>query len=129
MILSPRAVERINSYTPTWPMPKVFRLKKDGKLNMDIFSGKVINTVSMMAVEDYYNSLSWVESIGGVEECIRRANANLKVVEDFVEGRDWVKFYAEDKNIRSNTSVCLKINLKKDQIKEMEGYLANNNVA
>lgn len=120
LVLSPRAVERIESHTPAWPLPKIFRMKKDGKLNEDIFSGKVINTVSMMAVEDYVRALEWVDNIGGVDECIRRANRNLQAVEDFVSKHNWISFLAEDKAIRSNTSVCLKIDLPKEKIKAME---------
>ncbi|MCP5073748.1 MAG: phosphoserine transaminase [Rhodobacteraceae bacterium] len=109
LILSPRAVERLESYTPAWPLPKVFRLTKGGKLIEGIFKGATINTPSMLAVEDYLFALDWAKSVGGKAGLMARADANLAVLEDFVAAYDWVDFLAEDPATRSNTSVCLKI--------------------
>jgi len=109
LILSPRAVERLESYTPAWPLPKIFRMTKGGKLNEGIFKGETINTPSMIAVEDALDGLKWAESIGGLEGLRMRSDANLAVIEDWVETSDWAAFLAEDKTIRSNTSVCLKV--------------------
>ena len=108
LILSPRAVERLESYTPPWPMPKIFRLTKGGKLIEGIFEGATINTPSMLAVEDYLLALDWARSLGGFSGLIARANANAGAIEDFVKSRDWIDFLAENPAIRSNTSVCLK---------------------
>ncbi|KAF0676499.1 phosphoserine transaminase [Profundibacterium mesophilum] len=108
IILSPRAVERLESYTPTWPLPKIFRLTKGGKLIEGIFKGETINTPSMLAVEDYLNCLDWAESVGGLKGLIARADANAKVVADFVDSHDWIAHLADDPATRSNTSVCLK---------------------
>ncbi len=109
LILSPRAVERLESYTPPWPMPKIFRLTKGGKLIEGIFVGETINTPSMLCVEDYLDALKWAESIGGLPELIRRAQNNLKVLENWVANSPWVDFLAETPETRSCTSVCLKI--------------------
>lgn len=109
LILSPRAVARLESYTPAWPMPKLFRMTKGGKLNAEIFEGSTINTPSMLCVEDYLDALRWAASIGGFAELRRRADANLTVLEDWAEKTPWVGFLAEDRSIRSNTSVCLKV--------------------
>ena len=109
LILSPRAVERIESYTPPWPMPKIFRLKKGAKLNTEIFEAATINTPSMLCVEDYLDTLKWAASIGGLAELKRRADANLQVLADWVGKSPWVGFLAEDAASRSNTSVCLKV--------------------
>ncbi|MCI2399862.1 phosphoserine transaminase [Aliiroseovarius subalbicans] len=108
LILSPRAVERLESYTPAWPLPKIFRLTKGGKLIEGIFTGATINTPSMLAVEDYLFALDWARSVGGLKGLIARADANTKAVADFVEMRDWVDFLAHDPATLSNTSVCLK---------------------
>ncbi|MBT6507530.1 MAG: phosphoserine transaminase [Marinovum sp.] len=108
LILSPRAVERLETYTPPWPMPKIFRLTKGGKLIEGIFEGATINTPSMLAVEDYLLALDWARSLGGLSGLIARANANAGAIEDFVKSRDWIDFLAENPAIRSNTSVCLK---------------------
>jgi phosphoserine aminotransferase len=108
LILSPRAVERLESYTPAWPMPKIFRLTKGGKLIDGIFKGETINTPSMLAVEDYLFALDWARSVGGLEGLQARANANTKAVADFVELHDWIDFLAKDPATLSNTSVCLK---------------------
>jgi len=109
LILSPRAVARLESYTPPWPMPKLFRMTKNGKVNGEIFQGSTINTPSMLCVEDCLDSLRWAASIGGLPEMQRRADANLAVLDGWVAKTDWVAFLAEDPAIRSNTSVCLKV--------------------
>ncbi|WP_158965796.1 phosphoserine transaminase [Chachezhania sediminis] len=108
LILSPRAVERLESYTPAWPMPKIFRMTKGGKLNEGIFVGETINTPSMLAVEDYLVALDWAKSVGGLKGLIGRADANTAAVAAFVAAHDWIDFLADDPAIRSNTSVCLK---------------------
>lgn len=108
IILSPRAVARLESYTPAWPLPKIFRLTKGGKLIEGIFTGATINTPSMLAVEDYLLALDWARSIGGLEGLQGRANANAQAVFDFCDANDWIANLAEDDATRSNTSVCLK---------------------
>jgi phosphoserine aminotransferase len=107
LILSPRAVERLESYAPTWPLPKIFRMTKGGKLIEGIFEGETINTPSMLCVEDYIDALHWGKSIGGLEGLIARADANAKVLADWVANSGWAGFLAKDETIRSNTSVCL----------------------
>ena len=109
LILSPRAVERLESHTPAWPMPKLFRMTKGGKLNAEIFDGATINTPSMLCVEDYLDALKWAASIGGLPELKARADANLAVLETWAAKTPWVDFLAEDPASRSNTSVCLKV--------------------
>jgi phosphoserine aminotransferase len=109
LILSPRAVARLESYAPPWPMPKLFRMTKGGKVTLDLFEGATINTPSMLAVEDAVDALKWAASIGGLTEMKRRADANLGVLEAWVQRSGWVAFLAEDPAIRSNTSVCLKV--------------------
>jgi phosphoserine aminotransferase len=109
LILSPRAVERIESYDPSWPMPKIFRLKKGGKINEAIFRGDTINTPSMLCVEDYLDALKWAVGQGGLEELLKRSMTNLQVIEEWVAGTPWIDFLAESADTRSNTSVCLKI--------------------
>ena len=109
LVLSPRAVERLESYTPPWPMPKVFRLTKGGKLNEDIFKGSTINTPSMLCVEDHLDALDWSREIGGVDALIARSNANFGVIDAWVSGSEWAAFLAGDPALRSTTSVCLKI--------------------
>lgn len=109
LILSPRAVERLESYTPAWPLPKIFRLTKGGKLIEGIFEGATINTPSMLCVEDYLDALAWSKEIGGKDALFARANANLAVLEDWVARTPWVDFLARDKAFRSNSSVCLTI--------------------
>ena len=108
LILSPRAVERLESYTPAWPLPKIFRLTKGGKLIDGIFTGATINTPSMLCVEDYLKALDWAESVGGLDGLVARATANAQVIFDFCDGRDWIANLADDPATRSNTSVCLK---------------------
>jgi len=108
LILSPRAVERLESYVPAWPLPKIFRLTSKGKLIEGIFVGETINTPSMLCVEDYLFALKWGKSIGGLDALVHRANANARAVWNFCATRDWIDNLAEDKATRSNTSVCLK---------------------
>jgi len=108
LVLGPRAVERLESYTPPWPLPKIFRLTKGGKLIEGIFVGETINTPSMLAVEDYLLALDWARSAGGLNGLIARADANTAVIDRFVTDHDWIDFLAEDPATRSNTSVCLK---------------------
>lgn len=108
LVLSPRALKRIESYDPTWPMPKVFRIKKKGKVDTAIFDGDTINTPSLLCVEDYLDALKWAEGIG-IEGLIRRSLDNFRAVEDWVAETDWVEFLAESPEIRSHTSVCLSV--------------------
>jgi phosphoserine aminotransferase len=108
LILSPRAVERLESYTPPWPLPKIFRLTKGGKLNEGIFRGETINTPSMLCVEDYLLALDWARAAGGLEGLKARADANARAIWDFCEARGWIANLARDPATRSNTSVCLK---------------------
>src|SRR5690242_17565666 len=108
LVLSPRAVERLETYKPAWPLPKIFRMTKNGKLNEGIFVGETINTPSMLCVEDYLDALNWGKSIGGLKALIARADANTKVLADWVARTSWIEFLAKDAAIRSNTSVCLK---------------------
>ena len=109
LILGPRAVARLESYTPPWPMPKIFRMTKGGKVNREIFEGATINTPSMLCVEDALDALRWAASVGGLEGMRRRADDNLAALETWVAKTGWVDFLAADKAIRSNTSVCLKV--------------------
>jgi phosphoserine aminotransferase len=109
LVLSPRAVQRLESYTPSWPLPKVFRLVSGGKLIKGIFEGETINTPSMLCVEDYLDSLAWAESIGGLKALHARADSNAKVIWDWIERTAWVANLAEDDATRSNTSVCIKV--------------------
>jgi phosphoserine aminotransferase len=109
LALSPRAVERLETHTPQWPMPKVFRLTKNGKLNRSIFEGSTINTPSMLCVEDALDGLAWAESVGGLEGLMTRTKANLATVERWVKDSSWVDFLAEDPETRSSTSICLRI--------------------
>jgi len=109
LILSPRAVERLESYTPPWPMPKIFRLTNGGKIIEGIFVGDTINTPSMLCNEDYLDALHWAKSIGSLQGLIGRADANLKAIADWVAKTDWVDFLARVPETRSNTSVCLQI--------------------
>lgn len=109
LILGPRAVARLESYTPAWPMPKLFRMTKGGKVSLDIFEGATINTPSMLCVEDAIDALKWGEGIGGLTEMQRRADANLGALAEWVAKTPWVEFLAADPATRSNTSVCLKV--------------------
>jgi len=109
LILSPRAAARLESYKPAWPLPKIFRLTKGGKLNEGIFEGETVNTPSMLCVEDYLDALQWAKSIGGLKALMGRADANAKAVATWVARAPWVDFLARDAAIRSNTSVCLRV--------------------
>jgi phosphoserine aminotransferase len=109
LVLSPRAVARLESHKPAWPMPKIFRMTKDGKLNEGIFKGETINTPSMLCVEDYLDALTWAESVGGLKGLMARADENLHVVDRWTKTAGWADFLAKDPKTRSNTSVCLKI--------------------
>jgi phosphoserine aminotransferase len=109
LVLSPKAVARLESYTPPWPLPKIFRMTKGGKLVEGIFEGETINTPSMLVVEDYLDALSWAEGAGGLKALVARADGNLAVLARWVERTDWVDFLASNPRTRSNTSVCLKI--------------------
>jgi phosphoserine aminotransferase len=109
LILSPRAVERLVSYTPPWPLPKIFRLTNNGKLIDGIFEGETINTPSMLCVEDYLDALIWAKSVGGLKALIARSDANTKAIADWAARTPWIDFLAKDTAIRSNTSVCLKV--------------------
>jgi phosphoserine aminotransferase len=109
IVLSPRAVARLESYTPAWPLPKIFRLTKGGKLIKGIFEGATINTISMLCIEDALDGLGWAESLGGLPALLERSKANLDTIAEWVEKTDWVDFLAEDPKTRSNTSICLKI--------------------
>ncbi|MEM6399467.1 MAG: phosphoserine transaminase [Cyanobacteria bacterium P01_D01_bin.116] len=139
IILSPRAVERLESYTPDRPLPKIFRLTKGGKLIEGIFEGSTINTPSMLCVEDAIDGLKWAKSIGGLSKLIERSNSNLQVLEDWAAKSDWIDFLVEDKSIRSNTSICLKIvdkwyqSLSKEEqgakAKELVSLMAKEEVA
>ncbi|MDH7640682.1 phosphoserine transaminase [Sphingomonas oryzagri] len=110
IILSPRAVERLETHTPSWPIPKVFRLTAKGKLSEGVFKGETINTPSMLCVEDYIHSLEWAQNLGGLSGLIQRADANAAALDAIVAERDWLDHLATDPASRSNTSVCLKFN-------------------
>lgn len=109
IVLSPRAIQRLESYTPAWPLPKIFRLSNGGKLINGIFSGATINTVSMLCIEDALDGLRWAEQIGGLNTLIERSEANLAVIAEWVQQTEWIEFLAEDPATISNTSICLKI--------------------
>lgn len=129
LILSPRAVARLESYTPPWPMPKLFRMTKGGKLVEGIFRGETINTPSMLCVADYVDALAWVRSLGGVQEAIAKSEANLQVIKTFVEANDWIQFLAVEPATLSNTSVCLTLGAEPDQVKAMVKLLEKEGVA
>ena len=129
LILSPGAVARLTSYRPERPLPKIFRLTKDETLIEGIFKGATINTPSMLAVEDYMDALAWVESIGGLQAAIDKSKANLKVIEDFVSARHWIDFLAVNESERSNTSVCLTLDLPEDAVKAIVKLLEAEAVA
>jgi len=109
LALSPRAVERLETHTPTWPMPKLFRLTKKGKLDEEIFAGATINTPSMLCVEDVLDALAWAEGVGGIRGLVARSEANLAAIAEWVERTPWVDFLARDPRTRSCTSICLTI--------------------
>jgi phosphoserine aminotransferase len=129
LILSPRAVERLETYTPPWPLPKIFRLTRNGQLNEGIFKGSTINTPSMLCVADYLDALGWVRSIGGLEATFQRSQSNLAVIERFVEQHNWIHFLAGNASQRSNTSVCLTLDLDDEKVKSMVQLLAAEGVA
>ena len=129
IILSPRAVERLETYTPPWPLPKIFRLTKKGKLIDGIFRGETINTPSMLCVADYLDALEWIESIGGLSGAIARSEANLAVIRKFVNDTPWLNFLAQDSETVSNTSVCLSLDASPEQVKEIAKLLESNSVA
>lgn len=129
LILSPRAVERLENYTPPWPLPKIFRLTKGGKLIDGIFRGETINTPSMLCVADYLDALDWVRSIGGLSAAIAKSEANLAVLKDFVANRPWAHFLAREQDQISNTSVCLTLDLDADKVKQIVKLLDTEAVA
>lgn len=139
LILSPRAVERLESYTPVWPMPKLFRMTANGKLNEGIFVGDTINTPSMMCVEDVIDALNWAKSVGGLKGMIARSKESFQVLQDFVSKSDWAEFLAQKAEYRSNTSVCLSIKAdwfkaktpdeQKEIVKKMVKLLGDEGVA
>ena len=129
LILSPRAVERLESYTPAWPMPKIFRLTKKGKLVEGIFRGETINTPSMLCVADYLDALNWVDSQGGLPSMIQRSENNLAAIARFVADNDWIEFLAKETNTVSSTSVCLTLTASADQVKAIVKLLADEQVA
>jgi phosphoserine aminotransferase len=109
LVLSPRAVARLESYKPAWPLPKIFRMTKGGKVDLSIFQGSTINTPSMLCVEDALDSLRWAERIGGLDGLLARSQANLDALAAWVAQSSWAGFLAQDAAIRSNTSICLQI--------------------
>ena len=139
IVLSPRAVERLESYTPSWPIPKLFRLTSKGKLIEGIFAGETINTPSMLCVEDALDGLRWAESLGGLPELMKRTQANLAAVEAWVAGSTWADFLASEKAHRSSTSICLRIkdewfasmndDAQREVTKQMAGMLEKEGVA
>lgn len=130
LILSPRAVERLENYTPEGrALPKIFRMVKKGKIDSALFTGATINTPSMLAVEDYVDALKWVDSVGGLPGLIARSQANLAVIEQFVDENEWISFLAEDKAIRSSTSVCLSLDMEPAEVKALVSLLEAEDVA
>lgn len=129
LILSPRAVERLENYTPPWPLPKIFRLTKGGKLIEGIFKGATINTPSMLCVADYLDALEWVQSLGGAEAVIAKSEKNLDVIKQFVANNDWISFLAEDPATLSSTSICLSLDLEADKVKQVVQLLEQEGVA
>jgi len=130
LILGPRAVQRFATYTPTWPIPKLYRLRDKAGLNAGIFEGAVINTVSMMCVEDHLDALRWADRAGGVDALVALSMKNLGVVEAFVAEHSWVSFLAETPETRSNTSVCLTLpGATAAQVKQLCSLLDKEGVA
>tara|TARA_B100000886_G_scaffold158392_1_gene107995 strand:- start:23999 stop:25147 length:1149 start_codon:yes stop_codon:yes gene_type:complete len=137
--LSPRALDRLTSYEPPWPIPKIFRLANKKKVSEGVFKGETINTPSMLCAEDVLDSLNWIESIGGEKEAIKRSKKNLQVVKDWLKNKNWIEFLAKDQNTISSTSICLKIvdptfiklsgEDQKTKLKKMNELLENENVA
>ncbi len=139
LILSPRAIQRLESYTPAWPVPKVFRLTKGVKFMKEVFEGETINTPSMLCVEDYLDALGWAESVGGLKGLHARADANARVLYDWAAKTPWLESLAADPATRSNTSVCLKIvdpavaklpiDAQRAFVKQLESILDKENAA
>ena len=139
LVMSPRAINRLEKYIPSWPIPKLFRLANKGKVQDKVFNGSTINTPSMMCIEDVLDSLMWVKSIGGLEAIINRSKNNLKIIEKWEKENNWIEFLAKDKFSRSSTSICLKIidkwfinkneNEKKSIMKLFHQTLAIKNIA
>ncbi len=139
LILSPNAVERINTFNPSWPVPKLFNLKKNNKINTSIFEGSTINTPSLLCIEDFIDALEWAKNVGGLTELIKISNENLKLINDWVLKTNWIKFLAKDKTTISNTSICLKfsdliqndLNIDNQNLleKNIVNILENENVA
>lgn len=139
MALSPKAVERLENYTPNWPLPKIYRLTKKGKFADDVFKGATINTPSMLCVEDALDAMAWVESIGGLSGSVKRSENNLEVVKNWVKESHWIDFLCDDHDNLSSTSICLKIKdksfldldeeIQKSKIKEINTILEKENVA
>ena len=137
--LSPRALDRLTSYEPPWPIPKIFRLANKKKVSEGVFKGETINTPSMLCAEDVLDSLNWIENIGGEKEAIKRSQNNLQVVKDWLKNKNWIEFLAKDQNTISSTSICLKIvdptfiklsdEDQKTKLKKMNQLLENENVA
>ena len=129
LILSPRAVERLESYTPAWPMPKIFRLTSGGKLIEGVFKGETINTPSMLCVVDYLDALYWVRDLGGVQGTIARSNESLALISQFVAENEWISFLAKTPETTSNTSVCLTLDTTPDNVKAIVKLLDKEAVA
>ena len=129
LVLGPRAVARLESYIPPWPLPKIFRMTSNGKLMESLFQGDTINTPSMLCVADYLDALAWVDSLGGVQATMARSQANLKVIEEFVAAHDWISFLSEDPATRSNTSVCMTLAVSDVQVKKMVALIESEGVA
>jgi phosphoserine aminotransferase len=129
LVLSPRAVQRLESYTPPWPLPKIFRLTQGGKLNRGLFDGETLNTPSMLCVEDWLACLNWARSIGGLKALIRRADTNARVLGQWVERTPWIEHLARDPRARSNTSVCLTIRGSDEIGTQIAKLLAEEQVA
>ncbi|GGB08919.1 phosphoserine transaminase [Agarivorans gilvus] len=129
IILSPRAVARLESYQPCWPMPKIFRLTQGGKLIEGIFKGETINTPSMLCVADYIDALRWLESLGGLSASINRSRQNLQVISQFVSAHPWIAFLAQQPETISNTSVCLTLEATAEQVETIIGLLEQQQVA
>ena len=120
LILSPKAVNRINTFIPLWPIPKLFQLRKENKLNQDIFNGATINTPSMLCVEDFLDCLEWSKTIGGLDALIKKSVENLEIIQDWVRSSSWIDFLSEEKNTISSTSICLRFVDKKLNNKSTE---------
>lgn len=129
IVLSPRAVERLNHYHPPWPLPKVFRLKKGENLMDSLFAGSTINTPSLLCVEDYLDTLAWARAEGGLSALIRRSEENFAVIDRFVKEQSWIDFLAVDPATRSNTSVCLKVDLAPERITALIALLEKEEAA